>query len=418
MDALFSSPRWTLESDKQLFAALGEFSQTLVQRGDAVLAKLSKLERQCAASERNVLDATNQIQSLRNSQFIHTRVVEVPKTETARPAVGGGDAVPPAFQTSNSFVSTAVLLHGDEVDPLNERPLPYVIGSDEFYNDPNIGLVVPDDFIEIRQGDGMEEEVQRPPVGFQKSKAAAEDILQAQLVFGDTSMTKPDSPHQTMAFPSVAEASGFNPTGFVPELPVVGTTSPFADQEPSAITIQTRNSMEEGFDEDIFSAPTTVPVNVPALPAAVPNHSAPPRAITETIIDVSRPLPPPPPPPPRMTQNLLFDDVDDLFGDSVAPFSDILPVRPQAAATSAPLAGHPNDKFAKATQGSHNSAAPASSTADSLAHMMGTSMTIGATAPASRGVPEPKPTSQAAAKKKKGLFDDDDDDDDDDGLIY
>jgi hypothetical protein len=142
----WSASAWTLTSDQALVDLIAASSGNILNRCHSVKASLDQLEASAAATRRGVDDVAQSVVDLSHSQFVENRVADPP---LARPAAGKSASASqnkhakksapqdiPDEQALMEQIEAAL----SDVDPVNEKPLPHIIGSDEFFSDPTLGL--------------------------------------------------------------------------------------------------------------------------------------------------------------------------------------------------------------------------------------------------------------------------------------
>ncbi|XP_064214382.1 WASH complex subunit 2 isoform X2 [Tribolium castaneum] len=160
-----NSDNWNLAGDVALLNTLKAFADNLLTRTTEINNNLQNLTSSLSETSLQLNIAQNEFQSLRNSQFIESRVYEddetleepveakaeekeVDKTEEIRlAALKGLEVLETYFEKVEVSVSDS---EDDDIDLPNfvlrpkdlylERPLPYVIGSEEWQKTWHVGL--------------------------------------------------------------------------------------------------------------------------------------------------------------------------------------------------------------------------------------------------------------------------------------
>lgn len=164
-----NAPNWSLAGDAGLLKHLESFSEKLLSKAEHTNNNLNKLLLGLDNASLALDEAKNDFRTLRNTQFIESRVYEddetVPqeaktqeeevdkqskeeKVREVREAILGGIAVVeryfdkvevPGSDSEDETDFTSFVLKPK--DPYVDRPLPFVIGTDEWYKKWHVGLL-------------------------------------------------------------------------------------------------------------------------------------------------------------------------------------------------------------------------------------------------------------------------------------
>ncbi|KAB0791810.1 hypothetical protein PPYR_03610 [Photinus pyralis] len=164
-----NAPNWSLAGDAGLLKHLESFSEKLLLKAEETNNNLNKLLSGLDNASLALDEAKNDFRTLRNTQFIESRVYEddetVPqeaktqddevhkqskeeKVREVREAILGGIAVVeryfdkvevPGSDSEDETDFTSFVLKPK--DPYVDRPLPFVIGTDEWYKKWHVGLL-------------------------------------------------------------------------------------------------------------------------------------------------------------------------------------------------------------------------------------------------------------------------------------
>lgn len=312
--------RWTLESDRRLLELVAGATRRLTAEIERVVGVLSTLETKLTETESAVTGVGFRLRALAESQFVEFKLA--PRSDPAAvrlSTVPSSATTMSAASTSKGDRSRDEEEEDDEdetmrravdalstIDPLNERPLPHLIGSEAFAKDPAIGLGVRARYSSLAE----EESPSRPPPSRSQGRARNSELTveSAPPVPVDDSLF---DHHQSAAFSSSLfknlDDSSLGPIVAAVQQPALTAPPPpsvTAQIAPQIVvvgaTVKTVPPVTSVVDDDLFGE------------QAFGTAAAPPPSVSQPNMS----MPPAPPPPPRTRR--LFDDKDDDDDDGLA----------------------------------------------------------------------------------------------------
>ncbi|XP_022901031.2 WASH complex subunit 2 [Onthophagus taurus] len=167
-----NAPNWSLESDINLLTHLQAFSEIIFESTQKIDENLKKLSKNLDETSINLHLSRNEFSSLSNTQFIESRVYEEDETildenqnkpliedknveqtnnnEDLKVAAKKGlEIISKYYDRINVPIESDSDEDDDEIpgfilqakDPYINRPLPYVIGTQEWYKTPHVGIL-------------------------------------------------------------------------------------------------------------------------------------------------------------------------------------------------------------------------------------------------------------------------------------
>ena len=160
-----NTTKWTLEDDSNLVKILSQISDSVILQTKALQDDVEKLTYDANAAEVHLGNVFSSFLQIANTQFVENRVYEIEANAEDNNVEGGGnkdnnngtpngtDVDPTAndptkvldrYKSALSLGTRALKLfslfdaEGDDI--YNEKPLPFVIGTKEFEEDPLVGL--------------------------------------------------------------------------------------------------------------------------------------------------------------------------------------------------------------------------------------------------------------------------------------
>eukprot|EP00968_Pinguiococcus_pyrenoidosus_P007446 scaffold495_cov243-Pinguiococcus_pyrenoidosus.AAC.1 len=147
---------WDLSADEKLLSALGDLSASVSQRSARLKEDLEELSNAAESASVRLQNGFNELLSLSNTQFIENRVQEDAedddgaRNDSSKRVEGstGEESFKQAFSLGLEALQFYVEVEGRDIggiadgaiDIYNSRPLPFVIGTRAFEEDPNVGL--------------------------------------------------------------------------------------------------------------------------------------------------------------------------------------------------------------------------------------------------------------------------------------
>ena len=155
---------WTPQCAEALQHALATLSSKVQSRSTSLTHRIDHLSATTAQLHVHLENTVNAFDALANHQFIESRVYEDDDTARTDRATGPKEPV----QNSAQLKQSSAILHGTAAlalfaqsgeapaDQYNQRPLPCLIGSHEYYSDPGLGIALrvaqP---VDVENGDGL-----------------------------------------------------------------------------------------------------------------------------------------------------------------------------------------------------------------------------------------------------------------------
>jgi hypothetical protein len=160
-DLFWNSSDWDLEKDRAILQILENLSLQLENRGEQILINLQSLETQMNQVQNETNTMSQQFRTLLDEQFVEVRVNSTTTVTTSSSPTKNSynimDKTNIVVVNNNNNNNQNIRNSMDEedsdgdligaefdndsmVDPLNERPLPLIVGSDEFQHDPLFGM--------------------------------------------------------------------------------------------------------------------------------------------------------------------------------------------------------------------------------------------------------------------------------------
>ncbi|KAK9846281.1 hypothetical protein WJX81_000909 [Elliptochloris bilobata] len=142
-------PHWSLETDRQLLAALQDMSSGLMASLQSCRASVDSVAKDAEAAAVNVAAATSQLRLLSHKRFIQQRTTSVaeslPRREQPQPPTSAAalsadnfdEVVHPLYCEALAIAAAALSAPPLAATP---RPLPFLFGSPEYLQDPHGGL--------------------------------------------------------------------------------------------------------------------------------------------------------------------------------------------------------------------------------------------------------------------------------------
>jgi len=287
--------KWTLTSDQELLDSMAASSAAFLAQANAVKAAIDKLEARLESTKGGLHAEITSVLALAQTQFIENRVAEVKEKSSHKRAPSAPVRAPAAPDDADvvddagekALIEQLEANLGD-LDPLNERPLPHIIGTDAFFQDAFVGL-----------GASLEDEfmLAGSPPKFSANSASQQRAAQTDFE------SLPPPAYDLFADPAMFQSALFP-----------GHASLLSNVESPIAALQTSSAAL-------------------ASSSAAPSSLAPTPPLPSLPINGGPPAPPPRLVPPSQSQAAVATTAvtttaaaatehnADLFGDDVVPFA-------------------------------------------------------------------------------------------------